>query len=178
MTTPAPNRPDIFTAKFSTGDLAKAADVTTAALQTWIRRGLIVGADGTGIDMPGQAGIRRAFTFGQVIEVAIGAAMLKNTVFSPSQAFRAARVFAYTGTEGRRPGVPFRDGFTLLCVDGDRAVVLHIAESETVAEMNRSLRAAEGYYTLFANMVFDRAVSALGWHPEEVLEAAYSEART
>lgn len=175
MTTNPALRRDYFARSFSTGDLIKAADVTGAALQTWIRRGLIVGTDETGVDMPGQAGIRRAFSFGNLMEVAMGAALIKRGI-SPAHAFKAAAKFAHTGGGGRRPGLPYPDGSTLLCVDGDRSSVMHVPQAGTVAEMKRSLRAAEGFYILYADLVFDRVTAALGWHPEAVLEAGYAEA--
>lgn len=175
MTTNTPSRPDIFSAHFSTGDLIKAADVTGAALQTWIRRGLIVGT-GEGVDMPGKAGIRRAFSFRNLMEVAMGAALIQRGI-APRDAFRAAAMFAHTGADGRQIAVPFPTGMTLLCVDRERSAVVHIDDRGTVEEMLQELKAAEGFYILRANEVFDRVVTAVGWHPEAVLEAAYSEGR-
>jgi hypothetical protein len=107
------------------------------------------------------------------MEVAVGAALIKRGI-SVRDAFRAAAKFAHTGTDVRQCGVPFPDGATLLCVDGDRSTILHIPEGGSVEDVKRSLMDAEGFYILYANLVFDRAVSALGWHPEAVLDAAYS----
>ena len=155
-------QPDIFTAKFSTGDLAKAADVTTAALQTWIRRGLIVGVDGIGIDMPGCPGFRRAFSFENVMEVAVGAALIKGGN-APAEAFKAAREFAYTGSDDRHPAMLFKKRFTWLFVDGDRCQVLTSLGSSAWLgrKMNFFLQASDGFYVLLVDHVFDRAVQSL-----------------
>lgn len=173
MTTTPPSLADIYAAQFSTGDLAKAAKVTSAALQTWIRRELIVGT-GQGVDMPGQPGIRRAFSFRNLIEVAMGAALIERGI-PPRDAFKASAKFAHTGANGRQIALPFATGITLLCVDGERSNVVHIGDGGTVEEMMQELAgAAEGFFILLANGVFDRVMSAIGWHPEAVLEAAYA----
>jgi hypothetical protein len=155
-------QPDIFTAKFSTGDLAKAADVTTDALQTWIRRGHIVGADGIGIDMPGSPGFRRAFSFENVMEVAVGAALIKGGN-APAEAFKAARKFAYGLTDRREPGRLFDDGMTLLFVDGDRCEVVTNRGSSKILgrEINLFLGGSDGFDILLVNTIFDRAVQSL-----------------
>ena len=173
-TTPAPHS-DIFTARFETGDLAKSADVTGAALQTWFRRGIILGA-GEGVEMPGRAGVRRGFSFRNVIEVAMGAALIRNGL-PPAAAFKAAAKFAHSGTDGRRIALPFPDAPTLLCAQGDRsAVVRQGPETDLQSVFGSPSKAGEGLVVVFAAEVFDRAVSALGWHPEAVLEAGYAEA--
>ena len=154
--------PDIFTAKFSTGDLAKAADVTTAALQTWIRRGHIVGADGIGIDMPGSPGFRRSFSFENVMEVAVGAALIKDGN-APAQAFKAARKFAYGLTDGREPGRLFDRGMTLLFVDGHRCEVVANNSGSAILgrQINLFLKGSKSFDILLVNRIFDRAVQSL-----------------
>ncbi|MFG1303687.1 hypothetical protein V5F34_06060 [Xanthobacter autotrophicus] len=162
--------------EFSTGQVLEAADVTNAALQSWIRRGLIVGHKGHSIDMPGSPGVRRKFSFYNVMEIAVAKALIDLGV-ELVDAFKAAASFSHAGDEERRPSLPYRgQGFTLLCVAGQQSTEVFWKPGEDITEEIR-IRLAQpfGWTTLFVDDLFDRVVSALRHHPQAVIDEEYGE---
>ncbi|WP_234052696.1 MULTISPECIES: hypothetical protein [unclassified Xanthobacter] len=166
----------IFNAEFTTGQVIAAADVTNSALQTWIKRGLIVGHKNHQIDMPGTPGIKRKFSFFNVMEIAIAKGLIDLGV-ELTDAFHHASMFAHTGDEERNPSLLFRDpGFTLLCVAGPKATeVLWMPGTDVTATIRTNLHHPLGWVTLEVNNVFDRVTTSLGYHPEAVLTECYGE---
>lgn len=166
----------IFTAEFETGQVIKAADVTNSALQSWIRRSLIIGHKGHEIDMPGTPGIRRKFSFYNVMEIAIAKALVDLGV-ELADAFKAASAFAHTGDGERDPSLPFREaGVTLLCVAGSRSgEFLWKPGTDITAVIRLHLGRPIGWTTLEVLPVVDRVTSALGYHLQKVIDEAYGE---
>lgn len=168
---------NIFQATFSTGQVATAAGVSAANLQTWIRRHLIIGHKDHPIEMPGGPGYRRNFSFYNVMEIAIAKALIDLGV-DLVDAFRASVRFAHSGNEMRMPGVPF-DGpvSTLLCVSGDRSAIVEWSPGDDVlSDVRDQLGGPDGFVLLEVLPVFDRVAVALGYHPQAIIEAAYERA--
>lgn len=168
---------NIFEAKFSTGQVVEAAGVSAPNLQTWLRRGLIIGHRDHPIEMPGSPGYRRNFEFFNVMEIAVAKALIDLGV-DLGDAFRAGAMFAHTGDEERMPSVPFNGPvFTLLFVAGDCSTEIAWTPGEDALSKARSeLGRPDGFTVLEVNPVFDRAAVALGYHPEAIIEAAYGRA--
>lgn len=166
----------IYSDTFSTGQVVKAASITNAALQTWIRRGHIVGHGEKGVDMPGRPGVRRSFTFFNVMEVATAAALIDLGI-EPRDAFGAAHRFAHTGDKDRQIAAPFSEGRTLLGVAGSRSAEIRWMPGEdAIAIIRHHLGRPRGFTVLDASDLFDRVVASLGYHPQRVLDDIYSEA--
>lgn len=162
----------IYQATFSTGDVCRVAGVTNPALQTWIRRGLIVGEAG-GVDMPGKPGVRRSFGFFTVMEIAVAAA-LTDQGLSPAHAFKAAQLFAHTGDEDRMVAFPFYEGRTYLCVAGGRSVELMWKPGEDLLVLARHhLNRPLGFTILDVSAIFDNVTASLGYNPQQLLDEEY-----
>lgn len=160
---------------FQTGDLVRAANISNAILQTWIRRGFIIGSDKSPIEMPGSPGHRRQFTFENVIEVAIAAALAALGV-ELVHAFAAAAHFAHTGAAERPPAFPFNsDGRTFIAVAGDRSQVFSSTTFGLGANQWRGLGSPDAFVVVVASEIFDRVVAQLGEHPQRLIEQAYAE---
>lgn len=173
MTTHPRPDPHIAEATFSSGQVLRAANIKNPLLQTWIRRGLIVGEGG--VDMPGRPGIRRSFGFYTLIEIAVAAA-LTDLGLAASQAFSAAQRFAHVGEDGRAIAFPFPAGRTFLCVAGDRSVVVAAAPGEDVFSIARQrLGRPMGFVALDVSELFDRVAFSLDLHPQALLDAAYGD---
>jgi hypothetical protein len=138
----------------------EAVELTNATLQTWIRRGLVTGAEGDPVDMPGSPGIRRTFSFAQVMQIATAKALI-GLGLSVSDAFNAAAAFAHLGSQDRPPGQIFPSGVTLLCVSGDRSVVLGWPQGELLTIALDSLGAPDGFMLLILNPMVQRLTAAL-----------------
>lgn len=185
---------DILTNTYSAHDVAAAANVTPMTLQNWLRRGVVVGHGEDDIEGGGGRGRHRRFSFYAVMQISIAAALLEvNGGMEIKQAFYAAMKFAHAGhTTGgfvgvvakdgeatRDPGHPFhfRYGKTLLATGGGKtAIVLHDGKGDAFDKIMAKLRPAKGFIVIDAGDVFDRVCSALGEHPNVVLDAAYPEA--
>lgn len=170
-------RPDnIFQAQFTTGQVVKASGITNAALQTWIRRGAILGQGGEGVQMPGKPGIWRAFSFFSLMEISVAAALIKLGL-EVSQAFAASRGFAHFANGGRVPGVPFNGSCrTILAVAEGRSAVLAWRpgqDDDLYALARHELLRPVTMALLDINDLFDQVVANLGLHPSAVLDAAY-----
>ena len=180
----------IFNATFSTGQLTKAADVTNAALQTWIRRDLIIGQDGEGVEMPGRPGVRRSFTFRSVMEVAVAAELVRADV-DVADAFRAANRFAHRSETGptdspdrlvlyRNAGFPFPGPLahrTLLAVSGEKSTTIHLRPR--VDGLRRALEAFGSLDRLTivdTSSAFERVTRSLDLDPQATLDEAYGRA--
>lgn len=126
-------------------DVAQATGTTPKQITDWCNQGHILGQKGR----LGK-GRRREFSFSNVMEIAVGVALMQHGVQSPADAFGAAMKFAHIGSSHsgwvnekdeivedpprpkRNPGFPyhFRDGETYLIVSGDRANVVLVEKGK------------------------------------------------
>ncbi|ARC87892.1 hypothetical protein [Rhodovulum sp. MB263] len=175
---------NIFQQHFSAGDVTKAADISMSTLQNWIKRDVIVGHKK--IEGGGSQGRHRRFSWHNVIEIATAAALVKVGVTDLSIAFRAAQLFAHTGAgplpgkPGRCPGLPFEASNvrTLLFVSGEHSQILPYSPNkggeDVLAVARIGLRKPEAFIVVDLLELFDRVCGALGLHPQEVMDRAYS----
>lgn len=173
---------DVLAQRYTTGQVLRASGATNAALQTWIRRGFIVGqradtqAEGVAapspVDMPGESGHRRTFSFYGVVQIAVAKAII-DVSGKAERAFEAAIEFAHLGDEQRSPGVPFRDGRTWLLVaeDEERLVNAKWGEDPHMRAWGSGGARRGAVIAVDVNAIFDRVCAALAIHPEEVIEA-------
>lgn len=126
-------------------DVAKATGTTAKQITDWCSLGHIIGQGGR----LGR-GHRREFTFNNVMQIAVGVALMQHGVQSPADAFAAAAHFAHFGSghsgmvnenneiveepplPKREPGFPyhFRDGEIYLIVSGERSNVALAEEGQ------------------------------------------------
>lgn len=167
----------IYQQRFTTGQVIAATGTTNASLQSWIRRGVIVGQKEGQIDMPGSPGIRRTFTFFNVMEIAIAKALTDGGM-DVTGAFQAGAMFAHSGDESRQPAMPFPGNvYTLLCSTGGSTAIEAWKPGEDVFAIirDRLLRPVT-FSIVIVDDVFDRVCAALKLHPEEVKDQAYGDA--
>ncbi len=164
----------ILASRFTTGQVLQATGTKNPTLQTWIKRGFVVGhsSEGAAVDMPGQPGLRRTFSFYTLMQIAVAAAIIKVSG-NASRAFEAAIEFAHIGDEQRSPGVPFRDGRTWLLVaeDDERLVNAKWGEDPHMRASWPLGARRDAVIAVDVNAIFDRVCAALAIHPEEVIEA-------
>ena len=177
---------NIFHAKFSTGQVTAAAGVSNAVLQSWLKRGVILGQNREAeIEGGGSPGIHRRFSFFNVMEIAIAKALIDGGLTDLANAFAAGRYFAHVGageignTPLRLPSMPYNSagesGMTLLCVSGDKAKTVYYRPSQDVIpNVVYSLSQDFSFFTLGIDPIFDRVTVNLGYHPEDVLALAYN----
>lgn len=163
----------VFDERFTSGQVIKAARITNAMLQTWIKRGVIGGAENSGVDMPGSPGIKRTFSFNNVMEVALAKALIDQGV-DVTRSFRAAWAYAYSGTHGRLPALPFPETGRTVLRFNDRWRRVERAGEQIKWGSGEDRYCVE----IDAGDVFDRVADALGYHPEEILEQAYETANS
>lgn len=177
---------NIFHQTFSTGEVVTAAGVSNAALQSWLKRGIIIGHKDKPIEGAGSPGAHRRFSFFNVMEIAIAKALLDAGMGEPREAFNAAVHFAHVGC-GAIPGIsPIRDpslpfdpstnAYTLMCVHKGRTnIVPYRPKQDAMAGIMHDVRihGSDGLVLLFVDPVFERVVTALRHHPQEVLDLAY-----
>ena len=171
----------IFDAQFSTGQVTEATGVTNAALQSWLRRELIIGHRDSPIGGGGSPGVHRRFSFFNVMEIAVAKALIDSGYNDVPSAFAAARLFAHTGDApigdlpARLPAMPFdnRDMncHTLLCVGPNGADMTIWAPGRDVWANMRRL--GEGFFILHIDPIFERVVMALKHNYHHVTDAAY-----
>lgn len=184
----------IFAESFSTGQVIAATGVPNHTLQSWLKRGLVVGPSEAKEDHKiqggGSPGAHRRFSFYSVMEIAIAKALTDIGSPSVETAFRVAAKFAHFargsfGWEGgpvehvrRLPSLPLnhRTGpkRTLLCVSGGTSVVIPWdGKGDVWSAARHALNTPDGFVILEVDRVFDRVVRALGHDPWEVLSEAY-----
>lgn len=174
MNTKQQPRSNAYSATYSTGDVLKAADLANNTLQTWIRRGFIIGHSGGGVEMPGRPGVRRRFSFHNLIEIAIATALSRSGM-EVAGAFKAAHRFAHSSDGDRLPALPFPEGRTLLCVANGRAVEVRWKPGEDWHAVTRvELGRPEIMTVLDVSDLFDRAIAALELHPQRVIDDGYA----
>jgi len=177
---------NIFHHQFSTGQVVAATGVTNAALQSWLRRNLIVGHKTTApIEGGGTPGAHRKFSFFNVMEIAIAKALTDTGLKDIDAAMKAAMHFAHSGhaavgdNPGRMPSLPFDwrqpPRKTILCVAGERSTVTYWrpGNNDFWVIARHQLGNPEGFVALEINPVFERVVANLGYDYRDVLEIAY-----
>jgi hypothetical protein len=178
---------NIFQAKFSTGQIVKATGVSNASLQTWLKRGIIAGHRDADIEGGGSPGLHRRFSFFNLMEIATAKAMIDCGVSDLATAFKAARTFAHIGagplpgeTPERQPGLPFNDGRTLLCVgqSGGSYVECWKPGKDPLANIRIALGHPIGFVVIDMTALFDRVAASLEYHPQAILDFAYSGSNT
>jgi hypothetical protein len=162
---------------FLTGDVLRAAGISNALFQTWVRRGAVTGSANQPIESPGSPGFRRRFSFGNVIEIAIAAALAAVGV-ELGHAFRAAALVAYTGADGRLPSFPFQgDARTLLAVAGERSLVFASDTLGLTPTQWHGLGRPETFVVVVVSDIFDRVADVLGEHPQRLTDVTYRDHR-
>ena len=131
--------------KLGAQDVAQATGTTAKQITDWCNQGHILGQKGR----LGK-GRRREFSFSNVMEIAVGVALMQHGVQSPADAFQAAMHFAHVGSNHsgwvnekdelvenpplpkRNPGYPyhFRDGETYLIVSGEWSNVVLVKKGQ------------------------------------------------
>lgn len=177
---------NIFEHKFSTGDVTKATGVSNATLQSWLKRGVIMGQKDAEIEGGGSPGVHRRYSFFTVMEIAVAKALIDCGVSDLACAFAAAKLFAHTGGGAfmdepeRIPSLPHNKdgaemGRSLLCVSGDKAYATFWKPgNDPFWNIRTGLGNPLGFTMLLVDELFVRVVTALGYHPQDILSAAYS----
>lgn len=175
----------IFSQTFTAAQVAEAADIKPATLQNWIKRGLVIGHKDAPIDKPGKAGVRRRFSFFNVMEVAVGAALVHNGV-PLTQAMSIGSTFAHAGgsngtaegMERRLPSLPYRlrAGLTIICFNAEHSFEMLLGDDDRQAYLAFGKAVARGFLSVMPiNPLFYSVVSRLGFSPHDVLRDAYGE---
>lgn len=180
---------------FSTGDVILAAGVTNPVLQSWLKRGLIIGERDGRIDGGGAPGNRRRFEYSSLMEIATAKALIDATSGMDLQtAFKVADEFAHFG-EGRTPtwddgmsdvrparlgGYPFHfmHGDTFLAVAGGQAEIALVpkgGDAYRAAQRALGHRASVGLVVLDLTELFCRVCYRLQIDPFDSLNAVYPE---
>lgn len=168
----------IFQATFSAGQIVAATGVSNINLQAWIRRGVLIGANGEQIDMPGRPGIRRAFSFFTLMEIAVAKALMDIGI-ELATALRVAQVYAHTDSAlivdgSRLPGLPFRERFTVLCMNGEGVDIARwVPKSKTNGGDRILATIGKGGVVLIIEPIFERVMDALGYTASKALAEAY-----
>jgi hypothetical protein len=169
------------------GRVAEVTGLNPGALQNHLSRKVVIGhREGLApIEGGGANGVRRKFTFENVMEIAIAKALTDAGVSDLEVAYRAASRFSHFAhgpvgkVPGRLPSFPFKSGRTLLVVTGSFARVFHWEPTKTDflaiirSELGRDLGHVEGFTLVDCSAVFDRVVQALGFIPPDVIAQAY-----
>ena len=170
---------NIFHQRFSTGQVVEAADISNAALQSWIKRDLIVGHKTKApIEGGGSPGLHRGYSFFNTMEIAVAKALADIGLDVPN-AFKAAMSFAHSGREARLPSLPFDDRgnpcITVMCARDDHSAILpyHPAGQDFYATARHQLGGVRGMIVLEIDPIFLRVTTALGHDPRDVMNIAY-----
>jgi hypothetical protein len=180
---------NLMTSRFSSGDIIRAADISNANLQSWLKRDIITGQGIAGAGSPGK---HRSFSWFNLTEIATAAALMHVGLSSPQDAFRAAQQFSH-GSDGGTPwgaddaladdephrwaGLPFDMalGETYLYVSGTKsAVLLHRDGAMDIAAVRRALDAPLGFVALNLTQLFLDVTHRLGIDGGTTLAAIYS----
>ena len=184
---------NIFQETFSTGKVVKAANITNAKLQSWMRRDLIVGhRKKAPIGGGGAPGSSREFSYFNVMEIAVAEAVLQVGSQSVEEAFHIAMGFAHMGNGAsfwageeepplpRDPGMPFNPHVhpgcqTLLCVAGTASVTVPWKPgSDAYIDARHKLHNPASMVIIEIDPIYERVVKALGHNPWEVKQFCYS----
>lgn len=170
--------------KLPSSTVAELTGLNPETLQTYIRRNLLVGM-GDRVEGGGAQGKHRRFTWYAIMQVALGAELIRANVAAKS-AFDAAMYFAHSGNgvavwEGeevdpndeRRPGFPFLNGDTYLIAYGDKGRVVRSYDGSVNPDFPPRDRPTV-YHVVNATEVYERICVALGVHPYKELQDIYN----
>lgn len=169
--------------KLSSPEVAELTGLNPETLQTYIRRGLLVGmrdAEGGGAQ-----GKHRRFSWYALMQVALGAELIRANVAAKS-AFDAAVKFAHVSSgvavweveeedpnDYRAPGFPYRRGDTYLIAYGEKGRVVRSYDGSINPDFP-SRAVPTVYHVVNATKVFERICGALGVHPYKELDDIYN----
>lgn len=174
---------NIFHHKFTTGQTVEATEVPHATIQSWMKRGHVVGSRETGaVEGGGTPGSHRRFSFFNVMEIAVAKALTDAGLGDLDAAFRAAIHFAHAGRgfisdvfPARIPSCPFDPqstrAYTLIFARPDGSEEVPWRPGRDV--LASALHGRGGCVLIEVNPIFDRVVTSLGYHPTDVLDLAY-----
>ncbi|MCE6960564.1 MerR family transcriptional regulator [Cereibacter sphaeroides] len=178
------------TITFSASQVSELTGVSNDNIQNWIKRKLIVGH--REIKGGGSQGRHRRFTFHNVMEIALIAA-LSEAGLSASDAARAAPMFAHTSgggtfedTPARDPGLPFhfKHGWTYFAVGRERTTEELWKPGEEYDTFGRIIeKVGEAFTVVNVTRIFDLVCARLQamtgemqtFHPSKLLDEAYPE---
>lgn len=171
-------------------DVAQATGTTAKQITDWCNQGHILGQNGR----LGK-GRRREFSFSNVMEIAVGVALMQHGVQSPADAFGAAMKFAHVGSghsgwvnenneivenpprPKRNPGFPyhFRDGDTYLIVSGERSnvVLVENGQLDLYSIFPELARAPAVFIAVNVTAVFKAVMQNMGEDWRVVLDLVY-----
>lgn len=190
-----PQAMNIFLERFSTGQVTAAAGITNPGLQSWLRRGYVIGhaEESTAtIEGAGSPGLYRRFSFHTVMQLAIAKALTDCSQMGARDALYAGGAFAHTGDvymsethPSRVPGVPFdpvNDGQTMLAVACQPDGYPNVTEvprkvGTDIYPILRHLLRSDSFVLVLVNPIFERVVGALGHDHNQVLTIAYADER-
>lgn len=95
---------------FKVGQVAELTGFPARNISDWASRGHIKASSGGSPVGGGIQGKDRHYTFRNVMQVAIAGELMTKFDIPLAAAMRAPLIFAYTGADGREPGVPFESG--------------------------------------------------------------------
>lgn len=176
---------ELLNRKFTSQSVALATGVDAKSIQNWAARGMLIGhREATGKGNP------VAFSWFNVMEVAIAAELQEIGVPSIQEAFSAAQGFAHVGHSpsgwvgdepdgpDRLPGLPWHHshGKTMLFLYEGGSGLKHIADNGLV-----NLYAITPQFSRFTSLkvvnvseIFNRVVNRMAMNPSEVLDEAYA----
>ena len=181
---------DLSTGTLGAQDVATATGTTPKQITDWCHQGHIIGQK----DRLGK-GHRREFTFNNVMQIAVGVALMQHGVQSPADAFAAAAHFAHFGSghsgwvnenneiveepprPRRNPGLPYhyRNGDTYLIVSGERSnvVLVEKGQLDLYSIFPELVRAPAVFIAVNVSAVFAAVVENMGQDWRAVLDAIY-----
>jgi len=180
---------DILNLKLEARQVATLADIDPAKMQLWLNRNLIVGQLEP-IEGGGSRGIRRKFSFFNLMDIAIARALV-DAGLAPKSAFQISQYFAHTGGDRtetspeRHPSLPFHQshGDTILATSlgrhwigtvdeksggGIQAMFFHLS-------LARTERPVESAAIVNTSAIFSQVCEGLSLHPYKVLDEIYGD---
>jgi hypothetical protein len=171
-----------FSHTFSNRQVVEATAATSDNIQNWIVRGHL-----TGSSLPeggGSQGKHRRFSFHNLMEVAVAKALINAGLSNLDDVFLAAKHFAHIADTQdnkirRLPGLPYRDGITLLIAGSGSYKAIKIGgakrdDLDLFAEMSgTNTGRITGAVWLDASEIFRQVMTRAGFDPDAVMREAY-----
>lgn len=179
---------NIRTQKFEANEVSRLASIDPAKMQLWLSRNLVVGQSEK-IEGGGSRGIRRQFSFLNVMEIAVARALV-DAGLTPKSAFKVSLFFSHTGDgehevpQMRHLGLPFHYQFgdTILATSLGQHWIGPMNTDDggglSRALSNLSIAAGctvESASIVNASQVFKSICSGLSLDPFKVLDEAYAD---
>lgn len=169
----------IFHKQFTNSEIVTATGVTNFQLQNWLKRGQIVGQGEWEVEGGGSPGRHRRFSFFNLMEVAVAKALIYVGLTDMQRVTHVAAGFAHTGDNaigsrpGRLPGLPFKEGKTLLIVGPDRVEEYQLKATERLGLAAAILLHGIGAVVIDVSEVFNNTLRRAGLDPAATIRAAY-----